>query len=670
MAKNNIDHAEPPSHNRSQSITKNLTVGIALTMLVISSLVVSINFYLASQHAKAHIERKANEWIDAMAKILEFPLWNFDEPTAGSIGASYALNDLITRVKIVDSLGVTYFETDKQTDAPLVIKTSAVRHEGNTVGRVEIALTTSYYQELRRQSIGSSVLLVAINLISLLVIMRFLLRRFLQKPLHDFSDLVAKYGAGHYENRLSYIPAREFQPFVAVVNEMGTQISHQMSELESARDEMEQRVRHRTAELADTNRDLAAEIVQRRQTEKSLRESQAQLQQARKMESIGTLTGGIAHDFNNILNIILGNTELALYDVGKQHAARHQLEEIQAAGLRAAGIVKQLLSFSRRTEQTLKPTDAIVVIQESIEFMRSTLPATIEIRRHITAEDTVILADPIQINQIMINLCINASHAMEQDGGVLEISVANSTLDAAAAKAFPGASPGDYLRLTISDTGEGIAPEIIDRIYDPYFTTKEVGKGSGMGLSVVHGIVKSYGGGIAVASQPGQGTVFNLIFPLIAEPPEIQDAVAARPIGGQENILFVDDEPAIADISKKILQRLGYVVEAQTDPMAALSRFEAAPDHFDLVITDMTMPGMTGAGLSQKLKALRPDVPIIISTGHSSLIDAHKAREMGIDAYVMKPMVADDIAQTIHNVLRIMPPRKSPLNMSHRPSTD
>gem|GEM_PF-1239197 len=670
MAKIHIDHAVKSPHRRPPSITKDLTVGIALTMLVISSLVVSINFYLASQQAKAHIDRKANEWIDAMAKILEFPLWNFDEPTAASIGASYALNDLIARVKIVDSLGVTYFETDKKTDAPLVIKLSDVRHDGDTVGRVEIALTTSYYQELRRQSIGSSALLVAINLISLLVIMRFLLRRFLQKPLRDFSDLVARYGAGHYENRLSYTPAREFQPFIGVLNEMGAKISHQMTQLESARDEMEKRVRDRTAELADTNRDLSAEIAQRRQTEKSLHESQAQLQQARKMESIGTLTGGIAHDFNNILGIILGNVELALYDVGKHHAARHQLEEIQTAGLRAAGIVKQLLSFSRRTEQRLKPTDAIVVINESITFMRSTLPATIEIRRHINAVETVILADPIQINQIMINLCINASHAMEQSGGVLEIGVANLTLDAATAKTFPGVGHGDYLCLTISDTGEGIAPEIIDRIYDPYFTTKEVGKGSGMGLSVVHGIVKSHRGGITVASQPDKGTVFKLIFPLIAEPPEIQNVVAARPFGGQETILFVDDEPAIADMSKNILQRLGYVVEAQTNPMAALSRFQAAPDNFDLVITDMTMPGMTGADLSQKLKAIRPDVPIIISTGHSNLIDEHTAREMGIDAYVMKPMVADDIAQTIHNVLGATQSRPFPTRLSHPLSTD
>ncbi len=646
-----IDKSGDFADHKPRSISRNLAIGIALSMVLVSSLVVTFNFYLASQNAKAQVERKADEWIDGMVKILEFPLWNFDEATAASIGASYALNDLIANIKIVDSLGAVYFETDKAAAAPLIVRAADVKHADSPVGRVEIALTTGHYRELRQQSIALSVLLVAVNLISLLVIVQFLLQRFLKKPLADFSDLVRNYGAGQYHQRLAHTPVREFQPFITVLNDMGDQISRQVAELRQARDEMECRVKHRTAELADANRELAAEIAEHRRTEKSLHESQAQLQQARKMESIGTLTGGIAHDFNNILNIILGNAELALYDIAKDHPANRQLEEIRAAGLRAAAIVKQLLSFSRRTEQALKPTELIAVVNESLEFLRSTLPTTIELRRHITADRTVISADPVQINQIMINLCINASHAMEQSGGLLDIGMSNLTLDATTAANYADISPGDYLCLSVSDTGDGIAPDIIDRIYDPYFTTKEIGKGSGMGLAVVHGIVKNHHGAITVESRPGKGAIFKLLFPLIAEDPAIDAVDAVGAVGGRETILFVDDEPSILDMSRQMLARLGYAVDAQANPMDALAQFRSAPGRYDLVITDMTMPGMTGTVFAEKLKAIRPDLPIVISTGHSSLIDEHKARELGIDAFIMKPMVTDDIGQIIRKVL-------------------
>jgi PAS domain S-box-containing protein len=375
------------------------------------------------------------------------------------------------------------------------------------------------------------------------------------------------------------------------------------------------------------------------------------LRQAQKMESIGTLTGGIAHDFNNILGIIMGNTELAIGGVPEWNPAHSNLEEIKTASLRAAKIVKQLLSLSRKTDQKLQPIEVAFIVQDALKLLRSTIPTTIDIQQDIQTTDETILADPIQINQIMMNLCINASQAMEQTGGNLTVTVKNVILDDNTAKNDPDLRSGKHVTLAVSDTGPGIDPEIIDRIFDPYFTTKEVGKGSGMGLAVVLGIVKSHGGTISVDSKPGKGTTFNILFPLATEKPMVEAETTEELPIGHETILFVDDEISIVKMVKKMFERLGYKVETAMTPGNALELFSATPDHFDLVITDMTMPQMTGVKLSEKLMEIRPDIPIIICTGHSALIDEEKAKELGLAAYVMKPINMPEIAQTLRKVL-------------------
>ncbi len=377
----------------------------------------------------------------------------------------------------------------------------------------------------------------------------------------------------------------------------------------------------------------------------------AQLRQARKMESIGTLAGGVAHDFNNILHMIVGNAELAIEDTPEWNPVHANLEEIKAAGLRAAGIVKQLLNFSRKTEQVHKPIGAVTVINDALKFLRSTLPSTVEIRRNIATEEKMIMADPIQINQVLMNICTNASQAMEETGGLLEVWLEEVNLGAQGVGNYPGLAVGNYVRITVSDTGPGIGPGIIDRIFDPYFTTKEVGKGSGMGLAVVHGIVKSHNGAITVDSQLGQGTTFNIVFPVVTEKPEKEVKSPDEMPRGSESVLFVDDEESLADMSKLMLERLGYRVETRLNPVEALELFQSNPEAFDLVITDMTMPQMTGVKLSEKLKGVRSDIPIIISTGHSLQIDGEKARQLGISAYVMKPIAMKEMAITIREVL-------------------
>jgi signal transduction histidine kinase/ActR/RegA family two-component response regulator len=396
---------------------------------------------------------------------------------------------------------------------------------------------------------------------------------------------------------------------------------------------------------------VSRDITERKIAEEEKTKLQSQLQQVQKMESMGTLAGGIAHEFNNILGIIVGNTELAMDDVPELNPARHNLEEIRTASIRARDVVKQILAFSRQTPQEMKPVRIISIIKESLKLLRSSIPTTIEIHQNISSESDTVRADPTQINQVLINLCTNAIHAMGEKGGVLEVSLENILLDAGSATHYHDLSSGKYVRLTVNDTGHGIEPKVLKRIFDPYFTTKGVGEGSGMGLSVVHGIIKSHGGSISVSSEPGKGTVFHVLFPCIEDKPEPNVEIALEVSGGNESVLFVDDEKAMVDAIQPMLERLGYKVTARTSSIEGLEAFRANPDRFDLVITDFTMPNMTGMELAKELFKLRSDIPIILCTGYSEHINEDKAKRSGIRAFVVKPVVMDEIANTIRKVL-------------------
>ena len=383
----------------------------------------------------------------------------------------------------------------------------------------------------------------------------------------------------------------------------------------------------------------------------ALKEMERALRQSHKMEAVGTLAGGVAHDFNNLLHMIIGNAELALEDMGRGNPARTNVEEIRSAGLRAAGIVRQLLNFSRKNEPTRKPVDLVAVVEDALKFLRSTIPATIEIRQRLPETAMGVVADPIQINQVMMNICTNAFQAMERTGGVVDIQMGTETLGHGEENGSLGLPPGNYAKIVIEDSGPGIDPEIIGRIFDPYFTTKAPGKGSGMGLAVVHGIVENHGGAVRAESRPDRGTRFSLLFPLADRAPERPPPIDETPVGGDETVLVVDDEPAVAGMVRKILERLGYCVDAQTDPEAALAVFCGDPDRFDLVVTDMTMPRMTGVEFCQKARAIRPTIPLIICTGHSALLDPEEAKRRGIDAFVQKPVAKADLAAAVRRVL-------------------
>ena len=372
---------------------------------------------------------------------------------------------------------------------------------------------------------------------------------------------------------------------------------------------------------------------------------------ALKMASIGTLAGGIAHDFNNILYAVIGNAELALEDIPEWSPAYAFVEEIKAAGLRAADIVKHLLDFSHKADIEAGLVDVGAAVEDALKFLRTIIPDAVEVRKHFPDTGAAILADPVQINHVLMNLCMNAFHAMENTGGVLDIRVEHKGVTKSEARKHPGLFEGDYVKITFADTGPGIDAGIIERIFDPYFTTQSFGKQAGMGLTDAFGIVRSHGGVITADSPPGQGALFTILLPASARKPAATVEPSDEIPRGDESILFVDDDETITNMSEKILERLGYRVEIKTDPFEALARFQSNPDLFDLVITDMAMPGMTGVDLSENIRALRNDIPVIVCTGHNSLIDDKKARALGMAACVKKPIVMKEMARIIRRVL-------------------
>ncbi len=397
-------------------------------------------------------------------------------------------------------------------------------------------------------------------------------------------------------------------------------------------------------------------LSERKAAEREKARLQNQLRQAHKLESIGTLAGGIAHDFNNILGAVYGYAQLARLEIPDSNhtpgKALNHINQIIRACDRAKDLVRQILTISRHNDQEMNPIQIGPIIKEVLKLLRASLPSTLDIHQQIKSHGMVIMGNPTKIHQVMMNLCTNASQAMENDPtGTLEVCLGPVKLDKKQAETLPDIGPGPYLRLAVNDTGHGIKSEIMERIFDPYFTTKDKSVGTGLGLAVVQGIVKRHGGAISVYSEPEIGTSFNIYFPIL------QTDVAEEPLseallpGGTEKILFIDDEPMLADMGNQLLEKLGYDVVSKTDATDALALFRSQPDNFDIVITDMTMPKMTGEKLAQEIMQIRSDMPIIICTGFNKLITRQKARDLGIYGFLMKPLSIGDLAISIQEAL-------------------
>jgi signal transduction histidine kinase/CheY-like chemotaxis protein len=413
--------------------------------------------------------------------------------------------------------------------------------------------------------------------------------------------------------------------------------------LKRSRDELEIRVQERTTELARANKELQEEMARREKAEQ-------QLLQAQKLESIGTLTGGIAHDINNILGPIVINSEMALFDLPTGSAVRNNLEMILKSGLRGKDLVRQMLLFSRKSEKKQETLPLTPLIKETFKLLRSSLPTTIQMKLHLETESDTVFADPSQVQQVTMNLCTNAAYAMRGTTGSIDISLQGVTFDSHDLPE-PDMEPGDYLVISVKDTGCGMDEEVRRRVFEPFFTTKPVGEGTGLGLAVAYGIVKSHKGNITVYSEPGKGSVFKVYLPK-AETRVAEKAEPPKPIlGGNERILFVDDEEIIVQSVWNMLVRLGYKVVTVTDSEAALNLFSEKPSEFDLVMTDQTMPAMTGENLGKELMRIRPDIPVILCTGYSDLISSERAMAMGFRGFIMKPFTLRESAELVRRVL-------------------
>jgi signal transduction histidine kinase/ActR/RegA family two-component response regulator len=402
--------------------------------------------------------------------------------------------------------------------------------------------------------------------------------------------------------------------------------------------------------LLRNQNEILEEMVEER-TQK-LAKYERQLQQVLKIQAIGTLAGGIAHDFNNILFPIVGYTELTMDEVSEDSVAHKNLEEILKAAHRATELVKQILAFSRQSGQERKPVKVQYIIKEALNLLRASIPASIEIIHNIDDDCNPVMGDATQIHQVIMNLCTNAYQAMQDKGGKLEVILREVDIGYEETIEKIGMQPGKHLQLTVKDEGCGMDAAVLGRIFEPYYTTKEQGKGTGLGLSVIHGIIKNHRGDITVASSPRKGTTFQVNLPIIEDAEVVTEFEPSNGAAkGNEHILLIDDEEQIISMEQKMLENLGYQVTARTDSIEALDEFAKQPQDFDLVITDMTMPHMSGDELAQKLLDIKPDIPVILCTGFNEDITEEKALSMGIQKFVMKPVIKNDLATSIRTVL-------------------
>jgi PAS domain S-box-containing protein len=415
--------------------------------------------------------------------------------------------------------------------------------------------------------------------------------------------------------------------------------------LRKAAENLEFCVQERATELENMRIRLEAELAERKRVEEQLR-------QAQKMEAIGTFAGGIAHDFNNILAGILGFTEMAIEDIPPDCTqVEKNLQRVLTSAIRARELVKQILAFSRKVEHERSLLSLSPVIKETVRLLKAFIPSSVNIISTMTTTTDTVLASPVEVQQILMNLSSNAALAMGERGGALEITLAEIEFRRGTQDIPQDLAPGEYLELSVSDNGMGMSPELRERIFEPFFTTRGEGKGTGMGLSVVYGIVKALNGAITVESEPRVGSTFRVFLPKMkaeTRPENVQTAPLPR---GDERILFVEDEEMIVEWAQAVLERLGYTVTATTDSTQALGLFSSDPSRFDLVITDQTMPGIAGAQLSKEMLKIRGDTPIILTTGHSDTVSPETAKEIGIREFLMKPVTRQELAKTVRQVL-------------------
>lgn len=460
-------------------------------------------------------------------------------------------------------------------------------------------------------------------------------------------------------NNYFFISANIIGMFISYFLELSTRkefymrmlLEQEKENVKTANDALEKRVEERTEQLSNANQDLKKEIEIRQKFERERAELEKQLFQLQKMETIGTLAGGIAHDFNNILTPILGYTDMALEELPVESNLRFDIEQINNAAHRGKDLVQQVLTFSREVDFENKPIQLQPIVTEALNLIKASFPPGVEINQQYDQKIGTVLADPTHIHQIMMNLCTNANHAMMKTGGILNVKLDAVKIDQKTADKIPNLKKGEYIRLTISDTGHGMDLKTKERIFEPFFTRKEVGSGSGLGLSVVHGIINNYGGAIVVDSTPGKGTTFMIYLPKYGPDSLESDKSDKKPLKGDEYILFVDDEPEITFMGKKMLENLGYKVSISSNSISAFEEFKKDPEKYSLLVTDQSMPNISGTELAVMMKEVQPALKVIIITGYADNLSDEIITQSGISEVILKPMILDDFSKVIRRVL-------------------
>ena len=724
-----------------RSISKDLTLGLILIVLIVSSIALLTAYYVSQKKATTELQAKADEYVAFIKDTLVPPLWNYDFETINAVCRTYLQNDLITGIQVSDRRGQLNISMVKE-DAPAsFMRTVELTRLDIPIGRVAISMTHGYQSRFNRQLFGTFTFTILINLATLAVLTGLMLRMSLKRPLDRLNRVVDSYAAGEYRSFGQEVRYAEFQPLVNTLDQMGQEIRKQLSTTQKAEKKYrsifenaiegiyqstpEGRVisanpafarilgyespaqlmaqvtdigsqhwvdvqdRQRLLQHILTNEALTSfearlvrkdgriiwvlingrpvrdtmgkllhmegmvqDITHRKEAETEKLRLETTLRQTQKMEAIGTLAGGIAHDFNNMLGVIIGCSELAMENIPAASVTCTDLEKVLDAGLRAKALVRQILTFSRQSESELKPLLLPPFIKEVVKFLKATLPASVDISLTIAGSGDVVLADPIQIQQVLMNLCTNAAHAMQPDGGTIEVTLADVSADPQEHVDLDESFPGTYIALCVKDTGHGIAPENLHRIFDPFFTTKEVGSGTGLGLSVVHGIVKTHGGHVNVQSTEGQGTSIQVLLPSL-DHPEIDTAteLTATPPEGHEKILLVEDEPVLADIIQRILTGLGYKVKLFTHSPHAIDYFNNHSKSFDLALLDHNMPEINGIQVGMQLHQKCPTLSMILYTGFHREGLRRQASQANITKIISKPLNRLELAIAIRKVL-------------------
>jgi len=717
-----------------RSISKDLTIGLILVVLVVSSFALLVAYYTSKQKAEAELQAKAEEYTAFIKDTLVLPLWNYDFETIQAVCRTYLQNDLITGIQVNDLRNQIDINMVKPDVQPTVVRTVDLIRHGVSVGQVKISLTYGYLTRLNYQLFWSFALIILINLVILLVLTGIMLRMALKRPLTRLNEIVGFYAAGEYHPSMQDVTHIELQPLVGTLDQMGRKIERHLSTIRKAEkkyrsifenalegiyqstpegqilsanpafarilgyDSAEQ-LKKQIVDIGEQHwlnpnerRNMVRElldgaIVTAFETRMVRRDGQHiwvlingrpvydasgsllylegmvqditekvhfenQIRQTQKIEAIGTLAGGIAHDFNNMLGAIIGCSELAMDGIPEDSKAAADMERVLDAGLRAKSLVRQILTFSRQSESEFKPLILRPFLKELVKFLQTTLPANVEVRLSHDPDNCTALADPTQLQQVLLNLCTNSAHALAPQGGVIDVSLSEQIVTAPEKGPTSDLAPGAYVNLTVRDNGPGIEREHLHRVFDPFFTTKKVGEGTGLGLSVVHGIVKSHGGAVTAESTPDQGTTMQVFLPSLEHPgfePAPESTVI--PPEGSEGIFLVEDEPVLADILRRILAGLGYQVTLFSNATEAWRYFESNLDRFDLVLLDHSMPAITGIELAARIHRLQPELPIILFTGISLDLLRQDAEKAGVRTLINKPLNRIELALAIRKVL-------------------